>query len=207
MKPLSLLIAGAGMCLMFACGSGTGSSDSVDSAKSANDSTMGAMKDSSSMMKDSSASSPQYSTGPVDKDDANFAVDAANGGMTEIAASQVAQTSASSQRVKDFAAMMVQDHTKAGDELKKIAAAKSITLPSAISDKNQKEVDGLGKKTGADFDKAYIKLMLDDHKGAVDLFKKESDKAKDADIKTFATKTLPTLEMHLDSIKAIAGKK
>jgi len=205
MKPLITAIATTGMCLLFSCGGGNTSQDSVDSAKSANDSTMNAMKDSSSMAtKDTSA---KYSAGPVEKDDATFAVDAANGGMTEVAASQLAQNSAVSQRVKDFASMMVQDHSKAGEELKKIAAAKGIALPSAPGDKNQKKVDDLGKKTGTDFDKAYVKLMLDDHKSAVDLFTKEVDKAKDADLKTFATKTLPTLEMHLDSIKAIAGKK
>jgi putative membrane protein len=210
MKSLSAVIAGTGMCILFSCGGGNGSTDSVDSAKNANDSNMSAMKDSSSSMgKDStpSSSSTQYSAGPVDKDDANFAVDAANGGMTEVAASQLAQNNATSQRVKDFATMMVQDHTKAGDELKKLAAAKSVTLPAGPSDKNQKKIDDLGKKTGTDFDKAYVKLMLNDHKDAVDLFKKEADKAKDADIKTFASKTLPTLEMHLDSIKAIAGKQ
>ncbi len=205
MKALSTLIVSAGICTLLACGSGSGSKDSVDSSKAANDSTANAMK-SDSMNTSSANAGTQYSPGPVSKGDADFAVDAANGGMTEVAASQLAQTSATSQRVKDFANMMVQDHTKAGDELKKMAAAKSITLPATISDKNQKKVDDLGKKTGTDFDKAYVNMMLSDHKGAVDMFKKESNDAKDADIKTWATQTLPTLQMHLDSIKAISGK-
>jgi putative membrane protein len=208
MKLLSKVIVSAGICTMLACGSGTGNKDSVDSAKNANDSTASAMGDSSKMSSpDTTANTgTKYSPGPVVKADADFAVDAANGGMTEVAASQLAQSNATSDRIKSFANMMVQDHTKAGDQLKQLAAAKTIALPATISDKNQKKIDALGKKTGKDFDKAYVNLMLDDHKSAVDMFQKESNNAKDNDIKTWATQTLPTLQMHLDSIKAIAGK-
>jgi putative membrane protein len=103
--------------------------------------------------------------------------------------------------------MMVTDHTQAGDQLKQLAATKNITLPASLSDDSQKKLDNLSKKTGKDFDKGYTDAMLKDHKDAVDKFQKGSNDLKDADLKNFATQTLPTLQMHLDSIKAIAGKK
>lgn len=204
MKSLSTLFLSAGICLLSACGGGTNNQDSTDSAKAINDSTISSQKDSGMAMNNTDTGA-HYSSTPLEKADGNFVVDAANGGMTEVAASQLAQSSATDERVKGFANMMVQDHTKAGDQLKKLAAAKSLTLPATISDKNQKAIDDLGKKTGKDFDKAYIKMMLDDHKKTVDMFKKEANDAKDSDLKTWATSTLPTLQMHLDSVKAISS--
>jgi len=206
MKSLGTLILSASVLFLASCGNGTNNQDSTDSAKAANDSTINTMKDSTAAMNNADTGA-HYSSTPLEKSDGDFVVNAADGGMTEVAASQLAQSSATDERVKNFANMMVQDHTKAGDQLKKLAAAKSLTLPSAPSDKHQKAVDDLGKKKGADFDKAYVKMMLSDHKDAVDMFKKEADKAKDADLKTWATSTLPTLQMHLDSIKAISDAK
>jgi putative membrane protein len=193
-KLMSLLFIGC-ICVFSACNSGTTKEDTVDSAKDVNDSMM------------SNDTSNMNPAAPVTEDDANWAVDVANAGMTEVELSKVAQSKATSQRLKDFANMMVRDHTKAGDQLKQLAATKNITLPASLSDASQKKLDDLNKKTGAAFDKAYRDDMLSDHKGAVDKFQKGSNDLKDADLKNFATQTLPTLQMHLDSIKAIAGKK
>jgi putative membrane protein len=193
-KLMSLLFIGC-ICFFSACNSGTTKEDTVDSAKDVNDSMM------------SNDTSNMNPAAPVTEDDANWAVEVANAGMTEVELSKVAQDKATSQRLKDFANMMVTDHTKAGDQLKQLAATKNITLPASLSDASQKKLDNLSKKTGADFDKAYTHDMLDDHKDAVDKFQKASNDLKDADLKNFATQTLPTIQMHLDSIKAIAGKK
>jgi len=99
--------------------------------------------------------------------------------------------------------MMVTDHTKAGDELAALAKTKNITLPAAPDADAQKKADDLSKKSGKAFDKAYVDAMVDGHESAVKLFTDASQNCKDADLKAFATKTLPTLKMHLDSIKAI----
>jgi len=206
MKSLRTLIISAGVCLFASCGSGSGSQDSTDSAKAINDSTINTMNDSSNTMAPG-GDTTHYSSTPLEKADGHFVVNAADGGMTEVAASQLAQSSATDQRIKDFANMMVNDHTKAGDQLKKLAAAKNLVVPATISDKNQKNIDDLSKKTGTDFDKAYVNMMLKDHKKVVDMFKKEGDDAKDPDLKSWVNSTLPTLQMHLDSIKAIADKK
>jgi putative membrane protein len=167
------------------------------------------MPDSNSMntTTDTSATSTTMSSAPVSKEDADWAVDVANAGMTEVELSKVAQDKATTDRLKNFANMMVTDHTKANDQLKQLAATKNITLPATLSDASQKKLDALNKKTGKDFDKAYINDMLDGHKNAVDKLSKGSNDLKDADLKNFATQTLPTVQMHQDSIKAIAGKK
>lgn len=131
------------------------------------------------------------------QDDTKFAVAAADGGMLEVELGKLAQTNASSPVVKNFGQMMVDDHSKAGEELKTLAASKSITLPQVLSDKNQKDYSDLSKKKGEDFDKAYSSFMVKDHKEDIEEFKKEAQNGKDADIRAWASGKVPTLEHHL----------
>lgn len=129
--------------------------------------------------------------------DRSFAEKAAMGGMAEVELGNLAQQKASSADVKQFASRMVQDHGKANDELKQIATSKGVALPTALDRKHKGDVDRLGKLSGADFDRAYMKHMVDDHKKDVSDFKKAAGSAKDTELKGFASKTLPTLEEHL----------
>lgn len=123
------------------------------------------------------------STIPVDKDGADFAVEAANSGIMEVELGKYAQQNAMSQRVKDFGAMMVKDYSKANETLMKIAAAKNITLPAMMGDEARKHVDDMMKMTGKGFAKAYMNMMLDDHKDNTKAFDKTAKECKDADIK------------------------
>jgi putative membrane protein len=109
--------------------------------------------------------------------------------------------------VKNFAQMMVTDHTAANDELKKLAASKNITLPTTMGEDEQDKIDKLNKKTGKDFDQDYMDMMVKDHKNDIDKFEKAGNNLDDPDLKNFAMKALPTLQKHLDSAKAITGKK
>lgn len=180
------LIAGVA-CLVQACG---GNKDSKASADSANTAKADTAK------KDSSASA-------VDKDDAKFAVAAANGGMAEVELGTLAQEKAVNAKVKDFGSMMVKDHSKANDEMKALAKSKGITLPDSIDSKEQKVKSDLSAKSGADFDKAYVSNMIDDHKEDIKEFEDAAKNVKDSELKAFAVKTLPTLKMHLDAIQKI----
>ena len=187
MKKLSLMMMMALAALSFqAC---TGAKDSPETADSIN-----AERDSSNAVAAGIA---------VDENDAKFAVDAANGGMAEVALSKLAQAKATNAKVKEFADMMVTDHSKANDELMALAKVKNITLPDSVSDEKKTEMMDLSKKAGKDFDKAYVNAMYDGHKKTVDMFESASKDAKDADIKAFVDKTLPTLKAHWDHIKAI----
>jgi putative membrane protein len=141
--------------------------------------------------------------------DAKFAMDAAKGGMMEVEMGRMAVAQASSADVKQFGQKMVDDHSKANDELKGIASQKGMTLPSAIDAAGKAKMDKMAKLSGAAFDKAYMADMVADHKKDVAEFRKEASSGKDADIKGFAGKTLPTLEDHLkmaqDTNAKVAG--
>lgn len=139
----------------------------------------------------------------VGEADKTFMMEAASGGMMEVEAGRIAEQTASSARVKSFGTMMVQDHTNANNELKALASAKNVMLPDAMMAKHREHIDMLKKKTGKDFDKAYISMMVTDHNEDVSKFQMTSNNAADADVKAFASKTLPVLRMHLDTVKAI----
>jgi putative membrane protein len=143
--------------------------------------------------------------GTLASGDRTFVEKATIGGMTEIQASQLAQDKASSPAVKDFATKMVADHTKAGDQLTKIATSKDVTPPGTLDKSHKGNVDKLSEKSGADFDKAYMKAMVSDHKDTVSLFEKESKSGKDSDLKAFASTTLPTIQGHLQMAQTVSG--
>ena len=137
--------------------------------------------------------------------DTKFAHDAAVGGMTEVELGKVAVQKASNEKVKQFGQRMIDDHTKAGDELKSLAAKKNITLPTELDAKSKAMVDKMSGMSGAAFDKAYMKDMVADHKKDVAEFQKESTSGADSDLKAWAGTTLPTLQEHLKMAKEAAG--
>ncbi len=138
--------------------------------------------------------------------DLAFMNDAAPGGMAEVELGKLAAKQAASNDVKQFGQKMVEDHSKAGDELKQLAAQKKVVLPSDIMPVHKQLMEKLSKLSSADFDKEYVKAMVEAHEKDVAAFENVSKTAADADVKSFATKTLPTLKMHLEMIKAMADK-
>ena len=99
-------------------------------------------------------------------------------------------------RFKSLGKQMITDHSKANNQLISLAQKKNAAVPSGLSEKGQKIYDKLSKKQGADFDKAYSKCMVKDHKEDICVFKKEAKKGSDEDVKNWASNTLPTLEHH-----------
>ncbi|WP_428656146.1 DUF4142 domain-containing protein [Runella sp.] len=163
---------------------------------SSNSESQEAAKDSTEASIDAMA--PSDSAAMAMKEDADFMMEAASGGMMEVELGQLASNKAVSSDVKKFAKMIVTDHTKANNELKALASQKNITIPAMLSEKHQKMVNDLTAKTGKEFDKKYIDMMVDDHKEDIKKFEKASEKCNDADVKAFAAKTLPTLKHHLE---------
>lgn len=139
----------------------------------------------------------------VAKAEADFSVEVANGNMTEIQLAGLAKTKAVNKRVRNFAAMMIEDHNRINAELKRIATAKNITLPEALSDETKNDIDKLSKKEKTEFDIAYMNMMVADHKKDVNKFEKMAKDCKDPALKDFITQTLPVLRKHLDSANAI----
>lgn len=153
--------------------------------------------DSATMPADSTAMPTTGSATALSDQDKMFTDAAAKGGMMEVMLGELAATNATNAKVKALGAMMVKDHGKANEELKTWAAKINHTLPVAMNAEQQKNYDNLKTKKGAEFDKAYTKLMVSDHEKDIAEFKKQSAQGTDADLKSFAAKTLPTLEHHL----------
>lgn len=135
--------------------------------------------------------------------DAEFATKAAVGGMAEVELGKLALTKTSNAKIKEFANMMVSDHGKANADLMAVAKTKNITLPAVVDDEHKQKMADLEKKTGADFDKAYVSTMVDGHKSTLKLMQDEAANGKDADLKAFAGKTAPVVQAHLTMIESI----
>ena len=139
--------------------------------------------------------------------DKDFVMKAAQGGMAEVQLGQTAQSKATDpDDVQAFAKKMVDDHSKANDELKQLATTKGLALPADLDAEHKKVVDEISAKSGKGFDKAYMSAMVNDHEKTVKLLQKESTSAQDADLKSWASKTLPTVEEHLNMAKQTAKK-
>ena len=137
-------------------------------------------------------------------DDKKFVKDAAIGGMTEVELGKLAAQKATRDDVKQFGQKMVDDHTKANDQLKEIATKSSMEVPSSLDPKHQARVDKLSALSGAAFDKAYVKDQLKDHLQDVSEFQSEAQGGSDPNIKQFAASTLPTLQEHLSMVKDLS---
>ncbi|RYF84982.1 MAG: DUF4142 domain-containing protein, partial [Chitinophagaceae bacterium] len=189
MKILSILIFA---CLLFtACNN--------DSSKTTTDQTN---TDSSAMTQaagENQSTGNNMQTATADAGSADFLMKAADGGMAEVAAGQVAQSKAANESVKMFAGMMVNDHTGANQQVKDLAAKLQVTLPAEPSEEHKKNIEAAGKKEGKAFDKAYMSMMVNDHKKTIALFNDGAAKATNAEVKDFINTTLPKLQMHLDS--------
>ena len=133
-------------------------------------------------------------TGNMDSQE--FVNEAASGSMMEVALGEMASQKASSEEVKSFGQKMVEDHSKANEELKQIAESNSLTVPETMMDKQQKMVDKLSELSGEEFDKEYMKAMLKDHKKDIKKFEKAASNADNAEIQSWARKTLDVLEQH-----------
>lgn len=135
----------------------------------------------------------------------NFWTEAAQSGMTEVMLGNLALQNSQNTEVKKYAQMMASDHGKANAELKTLAAKKNVMLPVELSSSHKSMMEDLSKLSGAEFDKKYVETMVEDHETTVELFEDNTDNS-DADIKAFATKTLPALKSHLQMIKDIQSK-
>jgi putative membrane protein len=138
--------------------------------------------------------------------DSGFMVKAGGDGLAEVELGRLGVARATSADVKAFAQMMVDDHSKANGELTNLAGQKSVTLPTEPLPPAKAAKDHLSTLSGAAFDKAYMDHMVKDHEKAVALFSKEVSAGKDAETKSWAEKTLPTLQQHLAKAREVAGK-
>ena len=186
---------------LFACQSSSSDNTTTDSTGAIRQEPDNTRMDRDNNM-NNQADSNRSAQGTVDDKTHTFMNDAAEAGMAEVEIAKLAKDRAQNPRVKNFAEMMIKDHSDANNKLQTIARDKSVTLPSTLG-KHQDHLEDLSKKKGAEFDKAYMKMMVNGHEDVVKEFEKCSQNGTDPDVKTFAAQTLPTVRMHLDSAKAI----
>lgn len=135
--------------------------------------------------------------------DQDFYRKAAIGGVAEVESGKLAQTKGTSKEVRDFGAMMVIDHTRAGETLKSLAAGKRITLPAELDDRNKAVLRELEMASGANFDVTYLRAQAMAHEETAMLLKQQIMSGKDGDAQAWASATLPTVTAHLKMVRAL----
>jgi putative membrane protein len=140
--------------------------------------------------------------------DQEFVTEAATGGMAEVKLGQLAQERAGNPEVKKFGEKLAEDHTMANKELMALLRKKGMAMPTKeLPQKMQDTYNRLSRLKGEEFDRVYLKDMLQDHRHDIALFESISKTGKDADIRAFAMKTLPTLREHYQKARELAGEK
>jgi putative membrane protein len=150
----------------------------------------------------SAASQANPSAADLSAADKRFVEKAASGGLAEVQAAQLAMQKSQDQKVKDFAQKMITDHTAINQKLATLAQQQGLTVPTALDEKDQDQLDKLQKLDGAKFDHAYMKDQLKDHQDMLKLLDKEAKNSKDMDLKSLAEQTIPTIQDHLAMAKA-----
>jgi len=190
-----VMLFAAFMSLAATAQSDTGQGNTASSAQTGSNPNYGAKSNDSNNMSNATASS-----------DHTFMKKAAEGGKAEVELGQLAAEKASSPEVKKFGQRMVDDHTKANQQLEQVANKEGVTLPTTLSAKDQALKDKLSNASGEQFDQLYMSNMVRDHRQDVREFQQEAKNGKDPEVKKFAQQTLPTLQDHLKQAESIAPK-
>jgi len=142
-------------------------------------------------------STGQSTTSYLSEQDQTFIKETAQGGMMEVKMGRLGAQKGHSEAVRQLGQKLVQDHSKANQELKLLASQKNVTLPTEVPTELQTMLAHLKSLEGAEFDKAFKKHALEHHQEDIQKFQKASESSPDGDVKAFAQKTLPVLQQHL----------
>ncbi len=176
---LNIALLGLGLTLNTSCTNDSPSEDSKEHAEEMNEETLN---------RDG-------------EKDADRMVELHTANLFEIAASENAASKAVTAEVKKLAAMMVEAHTKMGADMQAMATKKGITLPTGMGNDFDREMEKLNEKTGIDFDKEYTDQMKNKHEDAVKTLERLSEKSEDAEVKQWASQSLPEIRSHLDMVE------
>lgn len=145
-----------------------------------------------------------HADGAFNQTDKRFVTEAANAGVYEVQAAQVAAKKAQNPQVREYAEMLVRDHEKSNEELRKLAATQSMELPRELPHELRGRVQGLERAKPAGFDKQFLgKVGLDDHEKAIKLYQRASDESTNPELKAFAKDSLPELRKHREQAQKL----
>jgi len=137
--------------------------------------------------------------------DKAFVIKAAQAGMAEVQAAQLAIQYGVDANVRDFAQRMINDHSRANRELKQIATSEGFALPAGPDASHRAELQRLSRLSGDAFDRNYTQDQIRDHRAAVNLFQSEINRGANPQLRQFAESTLPTLQMHRSMTYEVAA--
>lgn len=139
----------------------------------------------------------------VNSTDEKFIKETAADGMAEVKIAGLATKKAERADVKEYAQMLVTDHSAANKELDAVAKHKGVDVSAVIEPASAKDFQSLEKYSGKDFDNEFLKMMEANHKKCVSSFESQQKKGKDGELKEFVDKTLPVIKGHLDKVQAL----
>lgn len=146
-------------------------------------------------------------SGKIASGDQKMMRDIAHSNIAEIEAGKLALQRSQSDDVKSFAQKMIDDHTKAQQELQALADSKGVKLPTEPDAKHKALSKVMATLKGDAYDKRYLKQGgLNDHENTHKLLERVQTKAKDADLKAYAAKTINVVHQHLTLAQETAGK-
>ena len=133
----------------------------------------------------------------------DFAAAAASSDMFEIQSSQLALEKAQNDSVKEFAQMMIDDHTKASEELKAAAEKDGVTVPTEMDEKHKAQLGQLNSAPADGFDAAYVTAQKAAHEEGVTLMTSFAESGQEAALKAHAAKTAPIIQTHLEHVQKL----
>jgi putative membrane protein len=139
--------------------------------------------------------------------DMEFANKAAAAGKAEVELARVGTEKAMNPDVKTFADRLVQDHTKANDQLTEIMRTKGMEMPAEAPTEAKAEHDRITALSGNEFDREFMRHWVSSHEKGIELYSTEAETGQDPELKQFATDTLPTLQEHLDEAKRVESSR
>ncbi|MFO1115807.1 MAG: DUF4142 domain-containing protein [Beijerinckiaceae bacterium] len=137
----------------------------------------------------------------------DFLAEAIQGDNAEVQMGKLASSRGGSKDVRDFGKMLVRDHTKGGQEARKLARQLKVKAPNDAPPDAAEMKAALSKLKGAEFDREFAAHMVDDHKKDIDRYQQQADGAADPKVKDFAARTLPVLHKHLDAAQKLSEAK
>lgn len=137
---------------------------------------------------------------PVSAQDREFAVQATYSNLAEIAMGQLALSETGDESVRQFAQMMVTDHTQAQDELRYLSESYDLEIPDTLTNEHQAIYQELEQLEGYSLDSAYISSQVAAHREAQQIFQKQIDQGENPNIVKYASSILPHISMHLSSV-------
>lgn len=138
------------------------------------------------------------------RSDQKLLKDLAQANMSEIEAARMAQTKSQNEQVKNFAQQMIDDHTKAMNDVKQVAQAKGVSLPTELDRTHKRQADRLAAMSGDAFDRAYLdRAGVADHKKTHDMLERATTRAKDPDVKALVARTLPIVNQHMTAVQQL----